>query len=899
MPFSSKSAARTETANHDAWLTPGRFAALLLLLVMVAYPQVVFGLQTFIYRDFGIFSYPIAFHLRESFWRGELPLWNPLNNCGIPFLAQWNTQVLYPPALFYLLLPLSWALGVFCLFHLFWGGLGMFVLAQRWTQDRFAAAFAGVVFAFNGLMLNSLMWPATVAALGWMPWVVWLTERAWREGGRTVVLAALAGAMQMLSGGTEVVLLTWVLLGVLCTVEFVRGKGGEREAVGSPFHEPGNIQHSTFNVEHPMKAEPSPHPDPLPSHQNGSGEGTAGGPRTWFGRLAAYVRFTVPMHAKNRKADFRGPGNIEHRTSNIEHPMKEGKTENGPLTPALSPKGERESTEVPGSAREFSRARVFLRAGLVVLLITGLCAAQLLPFFELLDFSRKQQNISAAMWPMPASGWANFFAPLFHSYSHQGVFMQDGQSWINSYYVGVATMVLAISALWRARKRPKVWLLAALTLLVLVLALGEATPVYSWLLKHVSAVGLMRFPIKFVILPVFALPLLAAFAISERAAASAKSGRRLLIWPGVAAVALVLGLAWWQWRYAPADADRGTVLRNSLTRAGCFIAIAAAWFWACRPSAPTSRRWWQGLLLLLVWLDLFGQMPLPQTVRRAVYQPGLARRSPPPQWGQARAQVPSATQDWFYHASLANVTDDYLARRFALNADCNLLDDVPKTDGFFPLYLSNYAVLLFNFYRDNLPAEPLRDFLGVSQTLMLESNRYDWTPRATAMPLLTAGQQPRFADGLDELQMLTNANFQPRREVYLPTEAKPFITATHEVTAELSGVSYAAERIGARISAAGPTLVVVAQTYYPCWRAYVDGRRRASGPPITHFRRWKFPPAHTRWNWFTRTGAFTSARPFRWPPWPVAWDFVAAAAGGVFPIGDGREVRVEGAVTLL
>ncbi|MGA3268789.1 MAG: hypothetical protein ABSE16_18460, partial [Verrucomicrobiota bacterium] len=805
MPFSSKSAARTETANHDAWLTPGRFAALLLLLVLVAYPQVVFGLQTFVYRDFGIFSYPIAYHLRESFLRGEIPLWNPLNNCGIPFLAQWNTQVLYPPALFYVLLPLSWALGVFCLLHLFWGGLGMFVLAQRWIQDRFAAAFAGVVFAFNGLMLNSLMWPATVAALGWMPWVVWLTERAWREGGRTVVLAALAGAMQMLSGGTEVVLLTWVLLGALCVVEFVRGKGGQAEVVGSSL---------------PL----------LPQGGEGRGE-------------EAVVSGQPEAEREDETHEAEAPQTPVLSTSL--------RSEDGPLTPSLSPKGEREKrqpevrqrvpTGLRDSMREFSRRKVLLRTVLVVLLITGLCAAQLLPFFQLLDFSRKQQNISAAMWPMPASGWANFFAPLFHSHSQQGIFMQDGQSWTNSYYVGVATMVLAISALWRARKHPKVWLLAALTSLALVLALGEATPVYSWLLQHVSAIGLMRFPIKFVILPVFALPLLAAFAISERAAASAKPGRTFLIWPGVAAVALVLGLAWWQWRYAPADADRWTVLRNSLTRAACFVAIAAAWFCVNRPSATTSRRWWQGLLLLLVWLDLFGQMPLPQTVSRAVYQPGLARRSSPPQWGQARAQLPSVALERFYHASLANVTDDYLARRFTLNADCNLLDDVPKTDGFYPLYLSDYAALFFNFYRDNVPAEPLRDFLGVSQTLMLESNRYDWQPRATAMPLLTAGQQPRFADGVDELQMLTNADFQPRREVYLPTAAKPFITATHEVTAELSGVSYADERIGARISAAAPTMVVVAQTYYPCWRAYVDDRPARVWPANYAFQALEVP----------------------------------------------------------
>jgi hypothetical protein len=54
-----------------------------------------------------------------------------LNDCGLPFLAQWNTMTLYPLSLFYLLLPLSWSLGVFCLGHLFLGGMGMYFLSHR------------------------------------------------------------------------------------------------------------------------------------------------------------------------------------------------------------------------------------------------------------------------------------------------------------------------------------------------------------------------------------------------------------------------------------------------------------------------------------------------------------------------------------------------------------------------------------------------------------------------------------------------------------------------------------------------------------------------------------------------------------------------------------------------
>src|SRR4026207_1980011 len=106
------------------WLSPGRFALLLGLLIFAAFPQVLIGTHAFAYRDYALFSYPLAHYFRESFWHGEVPLWNPYNEFGIPFLAQWGTMVLYPPSLIYLVLPLPWSLSFFCLLHLAFGGLG-------------------------------------------------------------------------------------------------------------------------------------------------------------------------------------------------------------------------------------------------------------------------------------------------------------------------------------------------------------------------------------------------------------------------------------------------------------------------------------------------------------------------------------------------------------------------------------------------------------------------------------------------------------------------------------------------------------------------------------------------------------------------------------------------------
>jgi hypothetical protein len=201
------------TADADSKnLLSGRNVSIALaLLLAIAYLGPAFGTESFFYRDFGVLGYPTAAYQREMFWRGELPLWNPYSNCGVPFLAQWGTMVLYPFTLIYCLLPFPWSLNFFCLLHLWWGAIGVMRLARQWTNSGPAAAMAAVLFVFNGITQGSLSWPNYTVALAWMPWIILLLDRT----GRGVALAALAGTMQMLAGAPEVTLLTWMLAGGL------------------------------------------------------------------------------------------------------------------------------------------------------------------------------------------------------------------------------------------------------------------------------------------------------------------------------------------------------------------------------------------------------------------------------------------------------------------------------------------------------------------------------------------------------------------------------------------------------------------------------------------------------------------------------------------------------------
>ena len=181
------------------WAAPSRFALLLAAMVFIPFWNVLLGFDTFVGRDFGLFSFPVATFHKECFWRGQWPTWNPYDCCGLPFLAQFNTLALYPLSLIYLLLPLTWSLSAFCLFHVFLGGMGMYFLARRWTGSQAGAALAGVMFSFNGLSLNFLMWPSHIATFSWVPWVVLLVEDGWRTGGKSMFTAVLAAGMQILA----------------------------------------------------------------------------------------------------------------------------------------------------------------------------------------------------------------------------------------------------------------------------------------------------------------------------------------------------------------------------------------------------------------------------------------------------------------------------------------------------------------------------------------------------------------------------------------------------------------------------------------------------------------------------------------------------------------------------
>lgn len=161
----------------------------------------------------------------------------------------------------------------------------------------------------------------------------------------------------------------------------------------------------------------------------------------------------------------------------------------------------------------------------------------------------------------------------------------------------------------------------------------------------------------------------------------------------------------------------------------------------------------------------------------------------------------------------------FAAQRTLLYGDLNLLDEIPEVNGFFPIHLREESAVAARLYQ-GAPLPKLQEFLGVSQ---LCTNLFVWTPQTNYMPWASIGQQPVFKDDAATLDALASRDFEPRRVVYLPLEAGRQVSAAAEPRAVILSSHFTAARCEFQTQTAAPAILVVAQSYYHCWRASVDG----------------------------------------------------------------------------
>jgi len=143
-------------------------------------------------------------------WRsmrdGQLPLWNPYSYAGTPFIATMQSAVFYPINLFlYLISPFHITLVVSAILRLWISGFCTYLLARHYGLSRVSALVSSLSFMFCGYLIVWLGHPHTNVAV-WLPALVLLSEFSLNRPAllsRTLPLLALVSGIQFLGGHIE------------------------------------------------------------------------------------------------------------------------------------------------------------------------------------------------------------------------------------------------------------------------------------------------------------------------------------------------------------------------------------------------------------------------------------------------------------------------------------------------------------------------------------------------------------------------------------------------------------------------------------------------------------------------------------------------------------------------
>lgn len=142
---------------------------------------------------------------RELAGSRTLPLWNPYQMCGAPFLADFQSAVLYLPNWLFAVIPPASAFGWLAFLHLFAAGSFTYLFLRGLGLRRSASTFGGVAFMLSGFAITWLELPVFLSTAIWLPLALHYSRVAHDTGqGRYTAVAGIAIGLSLLGGHPQI-----------------------------------------------------------------------------------------------------------------------------------------------------------------------------------------------------------------------------------------------------------------------------------------------------------------------------------------------------------------------------------------------------------------------------------------------------------------------------------------------------------------------------------------------------------------------------------------------------------------------------------------------------------------------------------------------------------------------
>ncbi len=210
------------------WLPFGCAIAGYVLLALLYGARALAGNLLLAEGDGVSYYYPHRLYYALAVQHG-FPLWLPHEFLGVPLIGLHQTGVLYPLNAIYFLLAPPLAYNASLLLHQVLAGLFTFLYVRRLGVRPWPAFLAGTVFAFSGFLVAHQGHLAMQHAAAWLPCLLYLYERIRAELSlRPALLAALVVAVQVFAGHPQMCVYTYLVLGLFAVFYLLRTRPGSR-----------------------------------------------------------------------------------------------------------------------------------------------------------------------------------------------------------------------------------------------------------------------------------------------------------------------------------------------------------------------------------------------------------------------------------------------------------------------------------------------------------------------------------------------------------------------------------------------------------------------------------------------------------------------------------------------
>ena len=468
----------------------------------------------------------------------------------------------------------------------------------------------------------------------------------------------------------------------------------------------------------------------------------------------------------------------------------------------------------------------FLFAGSLAFAIT---AAQLLPTIEYLSLSQRAGSLDRefaltySFWPWKFLGL--FFPDLFGNPA-VGDYWGYGNYWEDAIYIGILPILLGLGAIWRSLSRAKEEtslerFLFILTIFAALLALGKNTPLFPFLFDHVPTFDLFQAPTRWNLLLVFSLSILAARGAERWSTPQARGlywTRLLTAGAGIIAFASYLGL-WLIPQIEPSFVRTFAV-------SGVFLMITGL-LTLFLPKEQLRLK--IGIVGSFILLDLIfiGRGLNPSIVPTVFEGNVLGARGVD---SNERIYLPSALEERLkfdethrfdtFHPGIEWRT----IREIAL-PNTSLLDGVASINNFDPMVPDRYAKFLAVLEELGLTEQnELLAWMGVSYRITPDP---DDARQVIFQPLKTMGRVHLIAGSVvaetpeDALNLLTSGDIDLDNQIILESGSQ--VRGGGGGLGQILEVSEPGPNsITIRVEMLGKGWLVLADTWYPGWKATLD-----------------------------------------------------------------------------